>query len=188
MYQQDETFFVGKAVTSLQTMLRTIAVCHGEIPTVIPDGIYGPATGEAVRAFQKLEGLPATGVTDFATWKAIRQAFAAAQVEMAPSAPLEPGFLPNQVITPDSDNLHVLLIQAMLHILHEIYGNMTDCGMTGIWDGETVQAVKCLQKTCGMQETGIFTKGLWQMLASLYCQAVGDGDRKTHCGSSSAEK
>lgn len=181
MYQQDEAFFVGRAVTSLQTMLRTIAMSGREIPTVIPDGIYGPATGEAVRVFQKTEGLPVTGITDFATWKAIRKAYASAKVEMSPAAPLEPVLLPNQVMTEGSDNLHVLLVQAMLHILSEIYGNMDSCALSGIWDAETEKAVKCLQKTCGMQETGIFTKELWQMLAGLYHQAVGDGDRGTHC-------
>lgn len=182
MYQQDEAFFVGKAVTSLQTMLRTIAMCRKEIPPVIPDGVYGPATGEAVRCFQKAEGLPVTGITDFATWKAIRKAFAEAQVEMSPAAPLEPVLEPNQVITEGSDNLHVLLIQAMLHILCQVYGNMEDCCLSGTWDEDTVRAIKCLQKTCGMQETGIFTKELWQLMAGLYHQTVGDGDRKTHCG------
>ena len=131
--------------------------------------------------FQKTEGLPVTGVTDFATWKAIRNAFAAAEVEMRPAAPLVPEMGPNQVLTEGSDNLHVLLIQAMLHILGEIYGNLEHCGLSGVWDENTVEAVKCLQKTCGMQQTGIFTKALWQQMAGLYQQAVGDGDRKTHC-------
>lgn len=182
MYQQNEEFFVGRAVTSLQTMLRTIAMCHQEIPAVIPDGIYGPATGEAVRCFQKLEGLPVTGVTDFATWKAIREAFRGAEVEMSPAAPLEIVLQPNQVITEGSDNLHVLLIQAMLHNIHLVYGNVEDCSLSGTCDERTVSAVKCLQRVCGMPETGIFTKETWQLLTGLYHQAVGDGDRKAHCG------
>lgn len=180
MYQQDEAFFVGKAVTSLQTMLRTLAMCGNEIPAVIPDGIYGPATGEAVRSFQKIHGLPVTGVTDFTTWNAIRKAYSAAKVEMAPAAPLVPVLQPNQVITEGSDNLHVLLIQSMLHILSEVYGNLDDCMLSGVWDAETEKAVKCLQRACGMQETGIFTKELWQLLAEFYHQAVGDGNRKKH--------
>ena len=39
-----------------------------EIPDISPDGIYGPATAEAVRKFQSIFGLPQTGVVDFATW------------------------------------------------------------------------------------------------------------------------
>jgi hypothetical protein len=81
-----------------------------------------------------------------------------------------------------SDNLHVLLIQAMLHTLGEIYPNLGGCGLTGVCDGPTVCAVKSLQRCCGMPESGILDKRLWQLLAGLYHQAVGDGDRKNHCG------
>lgn len=182
MNQNQEEYYVGRAVTSLQTMLQTIARCWGEIPLVNPDGIYGPATGSAVTAFQRLEGLPATGVTDYATWREIRRVFEKARIEMEPAAPLDIVLQPNQVITEGSDNLHVLLIQAMLHILHEVYEDLEDCPMSGTCDEATVRAVKCLQRRCGMQESGIVTKALWQLLTGLYFQAVGDGDRATHCG------
>ena len=85
----DERFFVGKAVTSLQTMLRMIARCRDGLPSVIPDGIYGQQTVRAVKAFQRQAGLPATGTTDYETWNAVRAAFAAARVELEPAAPLE---------------------------------------------------------------------------------------------------
>lgn len=182
MNPNQEEFYVGRAVTSLQTMLQTISRCWGEIPLVNPDGIYGPATGAAVTAFQRLEGLPPTGVTDYATWREIRRVFENARVEMEPAAPLDIVLQPNQVMTEGSDNLHVLLIQAMLHILHEVYGNMDDCPLSGVFDNDTVCAVKCLQRRCGMQESGILTKALWQRMTGLYFQAVGDGDRPSHCG------
>ena len=102
-------------------------------------------------------------------------------MEVEAAAPLDPGFGPNQVILEGSDNLHVLLIQAMLHILHEIYGNIGPCELTGRCDAQTVRALRGLQHCCGMQESGILDKKLWRSLAELYCQAVGDGDRKTHC-------
>ena len=47
---------------------------------------------------------------------------------------------PNQVILEGSDNLHVLLIQAMLHILHEIYGNIGPCELTGRCDAAVAAA------------------------------------------------
>ena len=36
--------------------------------TVIPDGIYGQITEEAVKAFQKAEGLTVDGIVGKATW------------------------------------------------------------------------------------------------------------------------
>lgn len=179
-----EDFYVGRAVTSLQTMLRAISRVDGNLPSVIPDGIYGPVTRQAVTAFQRQKGLPATGVADFDTWNAIRDAYAKAQVEVTPAAPLQIVMNPNQVILPGSDNMNVLLVQAMLHNIHLAYGNLPDCSMSGVLDDTTVDAVRQMQKHCGMQPTGILNKQLWQLLTGFYFQAVGDGDRETVCGKS----
>lgn len=45
------------------------------IPKVTADGIYGSATAAAVRSFQNIFGLPATGITDFPTWYAISRIY-----------------------------------------------------------------------------------------------------------------
>ena len=172
---------MGRSVTSLQTMLRVIARQDPRCPAVVPDGIYGRQTAKAVSFQQKLAGLPQTGITDFATWQAICAAYQAAAVELEPAAPLELVMAPNQPILPGSDNLHVLLIQAMLQSLHQVYPSMEGCALSGTCDEATVRAIRSLQHCCGMPESGILDKRLWQLLAGLYTQAVGDGDRKTHC-------
>ena len=41
------------------------------IPPTEPDGIYGPQTEQAVRAFQQYFGIDATGVVDRYTWDRI---------------------------------------------------------------------------------------------------------------------
>ena len=58
----------GEKVRQLQTQLNRIAKNYPAIPTIAADGIYGPATAEAVRTFQRIFNLPQTGVTDYATW------------------------------------------------------------------------------------------------------------------------
>lgn len=58
----------GEKVRQLQQQLNRIARNYPAIPTVIPDGIYGEATAEAVRTFQKIFNLPQTGVVDYPTW------------------------------------------------------------------------------------------------------------------------
>ena len=186
MNLNNETFFLGRPVTSLQTMLRIIAMDDSTLPTVLPDGIYGDQTVKAVRAFQRREGLPCTGITDEATWNAIRSCYHRARVELEPAAPLEIGMQPHQVILEGSDNLQVLLVQAMLHNLHQVYANLPDCCTSGVCDLQTTAAVRALQHCCGMTESGILNKELWRMLAGLYSQAIGNGDRKSVCGS--AEK
>ena len=58
----------GEKVRQLQNQLNRIARNYPAIPTVTADGIYGPATAEAVRTFQGIFDLPQTGVTDYPTW------------------------------------------------------------------------------------------------------------------------
>lgn len=58
----------GDKVRQLQTQLNRIARNYPAIPTITPDGIYGPATADAVRTFQSIFNLPQTGITDYPTW------------------------------------------------------------------------------------------------------------------------
>lgn len=65
----------GDKVRQLQRQINRIAQDYPAIPTLNTDGIYGPRTAESVRIFQKIFGLPQTGVTDFATWYAISRIY-----------------------------------------------------------------------------------------------------------------
>lgn len=65
----------GEKVRMLQEQLNRIAQVYTAIPTVITDGIYGEATKEAVRQFQKTFGLPQTGIVDFRTWYKVSQIY-----------------------------------------------------------------------------------------------------------------
>lgn len=65
----------GQKVRQLQEQLNTIAGVYTAIPVINADGIYGPATENAVRVFQSIFGLPQTGVTDFSTWYKISQIY-----------------------------------------------------------------------------------------------------------------
>lgn len=65
----------GEKVRQLQTQINRIARNYPAIPTVTADGIYGPATAEAVRVFQGVFNLPQTGVTDYPTWYEISEIY-----------------------------------------------------------------------------------------------------------------
>lgn len=58
----------GAKVRQMQEQLNRIAQTYTAIPKINADGIYGPATAEAVREFQRIFGLPVTGVVDYPTW------------------------------------------------------------------------------------------------------------------------
>lgn len=65
----------GDKVRQLQNQLNRIAKNYPALPTITADGVYGPATANAVRVFQGIFGLPQTGVTDYATWYEISEIY-----------------------------------------------------------------------------------------------------------------
>ena len=65
----------GIRVEQLQYMLRVLSAYLSEIPSNAVDGIFGPATRDAVIAAQRKFGLPETGIVNYDTWEAIYNQF-----------------------------------------------------------------------------------------------------------------
>ena len=65
----------GEKVRQMQEQLNVVAEAYPLIPKIAVDGIYGPATAEAVRVFQSVFGLPQTGVVDYRTWYKISEIY-----------------------------------------------------------------------------------------------------------------
>ena len=65
----------GDKVRQMQEQLDVIAGAYPALPKINADGIYGPATEEAVREFQSVFGLPVTGKVDYATWYKISEIY-----------------------------------------------------------------------------------------------------------------
>ncbi|MCI9238095.1 MAG: peptidoglycan-binding protein [Dorea sp.] len=65
----------GSKVRQMQEQLNVIAGAYPALPKITADGIYGPATEAAVRKFQSVFGLPATGIVDYPTWYKISEIY-----------------------------------------------------------------------------------------------------------------
>lgn len=66
----------GDKVRQMQEQLNVIAGAYPAIPKITADGIFGPATANAVRKFQEsIFDLPATGIADYPTWYKISRIY-----------------------------------------------------------------------------------------------------------------
>lgn len=65
----------GEKVRQMQEQLLVISGAYPAIPKVEADGIYGPATAQAVEKFQSVFGLPVTGTVDYSTWYKISEIY-----------------------------------------------------------------------------------------------------------------
>lgn len=162
-------------IRTLQTMLRVIASTTGEIPPVVPDGIYGRQTAASVRAFQQAAGLPITGKVDEATWRSIITAYQFLAPRSQEPASLNIMLNKDATIGPGTDGGHVYLVQAMLAALHRLLANFPAVTVSGDYDAATEQAVRFFQGICRLPETGLVDRSTWQQLVSLYRLTVGAG-------------
>lgn len=149
-------------------MLRVIAEDRPGYHRVIPDGIYGPETTQAVAAFQKIHGLPVTGVTDQQTWETIAAQYEPALIRRDQAQPLYILLDPGQVIRRGERHPHLYLVQAMLTVLSESYSSLGRPDSTGILDDTTADALEAFQMLSGLPVTGQLDKVTWKQLALQY--------------------
>lgn len=160
--------FLNQPIRSLQTMLRVIAENNPAHERIIPDGIYGPETVTAVSTFQRLHGLPITGITDNNTWDTVAAVYEEAIIEQAEAHPLEIVLNPGQVIRKGERHPHLYLVQAILAVLSENYESIARPEFTGILDNATSDALSTFQQITGLPMTGNLDKQTWKHLALHY--------------------
>lgn len=160
--------FVGQPVRSLQTMLRLIAEDDNRIPTVVPDGIYGPTTMNAVTNFQRLYGIPITGITDQNTWEQIVTVYEAARIRVEKAAPIEILLEPGQVIKQGESNPYIYLLQGMLTYLSSNSITIPPPSTSGKLDEDTAASIIAFQKIASLAETGELDRLTWLYLVNHF--------------------
>ena len=167
--------YLGAPILSLQSLLAVLSKAGGELPSVIPDGVYGPETTRAVSAFQRQNGLPENGETDNRTWNHIVDAFTRLSPLVLPAASLSIVWQPLQTISYGEENLQLPLIQGMLVAIRGIFPDMPELRVTGIHDAASVRAVRWFQQKSGLKPDGVLTQIDWLYLTGLYRLVIGDG-------------
>lgn len=156
--------FVEQPVRSLQTMLRVLAEDDNKLPTVVPDGIYGPTTTTAVSSFQRQNGLPVTGITNQQTWDLIVDSYEAALVRIGKAQPIEIIIDPGKVFRAGDSSPYVYLLQSMLTQLSTDHPTINPPGHSGIMDRDTVRSLAAFQQLAGLTVTGDFDRITWKHL------------------------
>lgn len=163
--------FIGQPIRSLQTMLRIIAENDSSYIRTIPDGLYGPETVQAVTVFQRKHGLPVTGVTNQATWDTLVAVYELARIEQDSAKEIEIILNPKQVIRSGEKHPNLLLAQAMLTVLAEIYHSVGQPSNSGILDAPTADSLSSFQSLSALPMTGHLDKTTWKHLSHQYTLA-----------------
>lgn len=160
----DESF-VSQPVRSLQTMLRVLAEQDDRYETIVPDGVYSPQTIQAVSRFQRIHGLPVTGVTDQRTWEEIVALYEPALIFVDEAQPVEVILNPNEVLRLGDSSPYLYIAQSMLLVLAETYESIGIPMVTGVLDDATADSIASFQALSGLPMTGDLDKRTWKHLA-----------------------
>ena len=160
--------FVEQPIRSLQTMLRVISEDDPRLPTVVPDGIYGPTTMHSVSAFQRLYGLPVTGITDQQTWEKIVAVYEPALISVGPAEPIEIILQPGEVFRLGDSNAYIYLLQSILIQLSNDNPTIIAPIHNGTFDNSTSEALAAFQFLAGLPATGELDKITWKYLVKQF--------------------
>ncbi len=160
--------FIAQPIRSLQTMLRVIAKDDKRIPTIVPDGIFGPSTMYAVTAFQRLYGLPQTGIVDQRTWDTIVPIYEAAFVRVDKAEPVEVIMNPGQVYRLGDAHPNIFLTQGILAELSQTNPSINMPELSGVLDDSTSAALIAFQYLVGLPETGELDRITWKNLSKQF--------------------
>ena len=152
----------GYGVELIQYYLSLISLYNNTIPAVAIDGIFGPRTANSVSAFQRVYGLPETGIVDADTFFKMYDVFlgiinSLPNVNYAYNARPFPG----TSLLVGSTGEYVRLLQTYLNTLATVYPEIGTLAVDGIFGEATENAVKTVQRIFGLPETGVVNLATW---------------------------
>ena len=153
----------GSSVEQVQFWLNTLSQYESSIPSITVDGIYGTSTANAVRAFQRLNGLTVDGVVGQTTWNAIYNEFRSIQSDNG-----TPNAYPGTALRQGASGQNVRLVQFWLKIARTVYSSLNNVTVDGVFGAATAAAVKKFQSYFGLTSDGVVGRTTWNKLYEVY--------------------
>lgn len=159
----------GVEVTNVQYLLAYLAEFYNTIPPIAVDGIFGSATRDAVRAFQRTFELEVTGEVDFASWDVMYRTYLGF-LESIPFKYIEGNVLPypGVPLRLGSESDEVRLLQEYIKFIASYIDEIPSLEPTGYFGTQTENAVKSLQAFLGIEQNGTVAAATWNGITSLY--------------------
>ena len=169
----------GTSVREAQFYLKLLAVYYPSLPDVAIDGIFGPSTTAAVKAFQKLFGLTQDGIIGPSTWSALySQAQKLRTVDglfHAYNLLPWPGF----ELAEGSGGINVSYIQYLLQYIGYFYDTVQGPpAVDGYYGPDTTAAVESWQKEFKQTVTGRVDEFTWNALTATFLSLASGGSEQ----------
>lgn len=164
----------GPDVVVVQAELNRISQNYPAIPKVTADGIFGPATENAVREFQQIFGLAVDGIVGRETWYQLVRVYVGvtrlAELNSEGQRFYGISWAYPDAIQMGNRGVNVEHLQYMLSVISEFIDEVPPLKVDGIFGQETRQAVLGFQRYAGLPQTGTVGATTWD---AIYDQFAG---------------
>lgn len=159
----------GLGIRLLQYYLSYIAAFNPTIEPVAMDGIFGPATRNAVEAFQQTYGLPVTGIVDEYTWYELFNVYRGliASIPITYSEGVVVPY-PGTTLRVGTETAYVQVLQEYLNYIGQTYTQIPAVPVTGYFGALTYNAVEAFQRLFGLEPTGVVEFSTWNAITNVY--------------------
>lgn len=159
---------VGPDVQRIQVLLNAISTNYPAIPKVPTGAVFGEATENAVRVFQRIFNLTPDGVVGRATWYKLNNLFTGinrlnelnARGDVIFGLSLE---YPDALREGDTGQ-GVLTLQLMINFLSEYYDTVPQVAEDGVYGPSTTSAVAAFQRVYGLPVDGVVGPLTWESM------------------------
>ena len=171
----------GPNVVRIQVILNRIAQNYPAIPRISSvDGIFGPETENAVRAFQRIFGLTVDGVVGKATWYQLVRLYVGvnslAELESEGQKFYAVNWQFPSNLANGSRGESVRQLQFMLRVLSEYVNDIPPVTEDGIFGQQTLNAVEAFQRFAGLTVDGIVGPATWSALYDRASALIGNAN------------
>ncbi|MBQ3566770.1 MAG: peptidoglycan-binding protein [Oscillospiraceae bacterium] len=158
----------NQQVRNLQYFLAVIGAYYESVTPVEITGYYGTETENSVRSFQKVYGLPETGIVNRSVWLDIYRAY----LGIVESVPIDDEddviLFQGRVLKEGMNGEDVRRLQEYLTYINKSYPNIPAVNNTGYFGPLTRSSVLAFQRQFNLTQNGVVGAATWNAIAGLY--------------------
>ncbi len=154
-----------------QYFLNVLSAYYAAIPAVDINGTLDEQTQYSIQQFQKVMGLPDTGLLDEETWDLMYKYILGILKTLPPSAISLPALIyPGESLSEGAEGANVFIMQLFLSYISSIILKLPPVNTSGIFDSQMSASVREFQNLYNINPTGIIDEETWNKIVEIYRQ------------------
>lgn len=167
-------------VRALQYYLAVIGAYYSAVQPVDITGYFGEQTEQSVKSFQRVYGLPETGVVDRQTWLDIYRAYDGINNSITSIDGSDVILYPGRILREGIRGEDVKQLQEYLTFINKTYPNIPAVQNTGYFGPVTRSAVLAFQRQFNIPVNGIVGASAWNEIAGVYSDLRYGSDKRPY--------